>query len=134
MYYLCTNKGMLMVWDLLLNLHFPILTMQLCEEKLTTIAAHEAGALLAVGNAAGNVYLIESTEALYSFERPDKTDFAAVSRNGTLCLLACYGISIRETFVSRLVLQTPSMSHPLMRLRDAQFSAREKINTAFGSV
>lgn len=67
------------MWDLLVGLHNPILTMRLCEQRLTAIAAHEKGALLAVGNSAGNVYLVESTEALYSFDKNDRNDLASVS-------------------------------------------------------
>lgn len=79
MFYVATRSGMLNVWDLLVGLDNPILTVQLCKQKLTAIAAHEAGALLAVGNSAGNVYLVESTEALYSFDKNDRSDLASVS-------------------------------------------------------
>lgn len=72
------HTGVLTVWDLLAGLSDPIVSVQLCKEKLTAIAAHEEGELLAVGNAAGNVLLVESTEALYSFDKNDKNDLLSV--------------------------------------------------------
>lgn len=62
-----------------MGLRDPILAVKLCEQRLTAIAAHETGALLAVGNSAGNVYLVESTEALYSFDKNDRNDLTSVS-------------------------------------------------------
>lgn len=78
-FYVATRAGILTVWDLLVGLQNPILSVKLCEEKLTAIAAHETGVLLAVGNSAGNVYLIESTEALYSFDKNERNDLTSVS-------------------------------------------------------
>ncbi|XP_032670436.1 dynein intermediate chain 2, axonemal-like [Odontomachus brunneus] len=75
-FYVTTRTGILTVWDLLVGLSEPILSVQICKEKLTAIAAHERGDLLAVGNSAGNVFLVESTEALYSFDKNDKNDFS----------------------------------------------------------
>ncbi|XP_019886892.2 dynein intermediate chain 2, axonemal [Ooceraea biroi] len=77
LFYVMTSAGVLMVWDLLVGLRDPILAVKLCEQRLTAIAAHETGALLAVGNSAGNVYLVESTEALYSFDKNDRNDFTS---------------------------------------------------------
>ncbi|XP_067208123.1 dynein axonemal intermediate chain 2-like isoform X2 [Linepithema humile] len=76
-FYVATRSGILTVWDLLVGLQNPILSMKLCKQKLTAIAAHETGILLAVGNSAGNVYLIESTEALYSFDKNEKNDLTS---------------------------------------------------------
>lgn len=77
-FYVTTRTGILTVWDLLVGLSEPILSVQICKEKLTAIAAHERGDLLAVGNSAGNVFLVESTEALCSFDKNDKNDFLLV--------------------------------------------------------
>ncbi|XP_018363614.1 PREDICTED: dynein intermediate chain 2, axonemal-like [Trachymyrmex cornetzi] len=76
-FYVATRVGVLAVWDLLIGLQEPILSVKLCEQKLTAVASHEMGSLLAVGNSAGNVYLIESTEALYSFDKNDRNDFTS---------------------------------------------------------
>ncbi|XP_014473596.1 PREDICTED: dynein intermediate chain 2, axonemal-like [Dinoponera quadriceps] len=76
-FYVTTHTGVLTVWDVLAGLNDPILSVQICKEKLTAIAAHEKGELLAVGNSAGNVFLLESTEALYSFDKNDKNDFSS---------------------------------------------------------
>lgn len=85
---MATRIGVLTVWDLLVGLHDPILTMKLCEQKLTAVASHETGALLAVGNSAGNVYLVESTEALYTFDKNERNDLTSVSDRHRSCLFA----------------------------------------------
>ncbi|XP_018312300.1 dynein intermediate chain 3, ciliary [Mycetomoellerius zeteki] len=76
-FYVATRIGVLAVWDLLIGLQEPILSVKLCEQKLTAVASHEMGSLLAVGNSAGNVYLVELTEALYSFDKNDRNDFTS---------------------------------------------------------
>ncbi|XP_029665154.1 dynein intermediate chain 3, ciliary-like [Formica exsecta] len=76
-FYVATRIGVLTVWDLLMGLRDPILTVKLCEQKLTAVASHETGALLAVGNSAGNVYLVESTEALYTFDKNERNDLTS---------------------------------------------------------
>ncbi|XP_018406785.1 PREDICTED: dynein intermediate chain 2, axonemal-like [Cyphomyrmex costatus] len=76
-FYVATRVGVLAVWDLLIGLQEPILSVKLCEQKLTAVASHEMGSLLAVGNSAGNVYLVELTEALYSFDKNDRNDFTS---------------------------------------------------------
>lgn len=83
-FYVTTRSGILTVWDLLLDLNNPVVSVQICQEKLTAIAAHERGDLLAVGNSAGNVFLVESTEALYSFDKNDKNDFSSVRATALL--------------------------------------------------
>ncbi|KAL0114593.1 hypothetical protein PUN28_011709 [Cardiocondyla obscurior] len=76
-FYTATRIGVLIVWDLLIGLAEPILTVKLCEQELTAIASHEIGSLLAVGNSAGNVHLVELTQALYSFDKNDRNDFTS---------------------------------------------------------
>lgn len=88
-FYVATRSGILTVWDLLVGLHNPILSVKLCEQKLTAIAAHETGVLLAVGNSDGNVYLVESTEALYSFDKNEKNDLTSVSDQFSLVDFSC---------------------------------------------
>ena len=56
----------------------PIFTMRLSEDRLTTIAPHEEGTLLAVGDLSGNVYLIEASEAFTSFEKNDRINLTTV--------------------------------------------------------
>lgn len=62
-----------------MGLQKPILEVKLCEQKLTAVTSHETGSLVAIGNSAGNVYLVELTEALYSFDKNDRNDLASVS-------------------------------------------------------
>lgn len=92
---MATRIGVLTVWDLLIGLRNPILTVKLCEQKLTAVASHETGALLAVGNSAGNVYLVESTEALYTFDKNERNDLTSVS-NGRFVFLEICNINLRE--------------------------------------
>lgn len=104
------------MWDLLMGLNDPILAVKLCEQKLTAIAAHETGALLAVGNSAGNVYLVELTEALYSFDKTDRNDLTSVRKRAALSfrskLVACVrNINLRETYNTLLhIVQFPNTS------------------------
>lgn len=78
LFYVITRVGILTIWDLLMGLRYPMLSVKLCKQKLTAIAAHETGALLAVGNSVGMVYLVESTEALYSFDKNERNDLMTV--------------------------------------------------------
>ncbi|XP_071582677.1 dynein axonemal intermediate chain 2-like [Temnothorax nylanderi] len=78
-FYVATRIGVLTVWDLLMGLQEPILAVKLCEQKLTAVTSHEMGSLLAIGNSAGNVYLVELSEALYSFDKNDRNDLTSVS-------------------------------------------------------
>lgn len=78
-FYVATRVGMLTVWDLLMGMQEPTLAVKLCEQKLTAITSHEMGSLLAVGNSAGNVYLVEMTEPLYSFDKNERNDLTSVS-------------------------------------------------------
>ncbi|XP_076390927.1 dynein axonemal intermediate chain 2-like [Megachile rotundata] len=75
-FYVMTSTGQLLAWDLLQGLRQPVFTLQLCKESLTAIAPYEEGTFLAVGNMLGNVYLVESTEFLQSFDKKDRTAFS----------------------------------------------------------
>ncbi|KAG7210503.1 hypothetical protein KM043_012024 [Ampulex compressa] len=76
-FYVITRTGFLTAWDLLQGLQEPILRIQLSKDGLTTIAPHENGAFLAIGNSAGRVFLVESTESLRSFEKNEKNNLSA---------------------------------------------------------
>lgn len=78
-FYIASSIGVLSVWDLLVSLEEPILAVKLCEDKLTAVTSHEMGSLIAVGNTAGNVYLMELSEALYSFDKNDRNELTSVS-------------------------------------------------------
>ncbi|XP_076680480.1 dynein axonemal intermediate chain 2-like [Andrena cerasifolii] len=71
-FYVITASGRLIAWDLIQSLHQPILTLQLCDESLTTLAPYDEGTYFAIGNSAGKVFLVESMEFLQSFERKDR--------------------------------------------------------------
>jgi len=79
LFYVITSAGILLVWDLLIGLKEPIVMMKLCAHKLTTIAGSDSGALIAIGSFAGNIYLVQSTETLYSFDKKDRSNFVSVS-------------------------------------------------------
>ncbi|XP_020281001.1 dynein intermediate chain 3, ciliary-like isoform X1 [Pseudomyrmex gracilis] len=83
LFYVITRVGILTIWDLLMGLRYPMLSVKLCKQKLTAIAAHETGALLAVGNSVGMVYLVESTEALYSFDKNERNDLMTYLETGS---------------------------------------------------
>lgn len=87
-FYIATRIGVLTVWDLLMGLQEPILAVKLCKQKLTAVTSHVMGSLLAIGNSAGNVYLVELTEALYSFDKNDRNDLTSVSLS-SICPLKC---------------------------------------------
>ncbi|XP_012542802.2 dynein intermediate chain 3, ciliary [Monomorium pharaonis] len=76
-FYVATRIGVLTIWDLLEGLQEPILAVKLCEQKLTAVASHEMGSLVAVGNSAGYVYLVELTKALYTFDKNDRIDLTS---------------------------------------------------------
>ncbi|CAH0603561.1 unnamed protein product [Chrysodeixis includens] len=71
-------NGNLSVWDLLRRQHEPTIVMQVCEEPLVRVRAHEGGALLTCGSAYGNVYMLEMSRNLVETEKQDKTNLTAV--------------------------------------------------------
>ncbi|XP_018351598.1 PREDICTED: dynein intermediate chain 3, ciliary-like [Trachymyrmex septentrionalis] len=101
-----TRIGVLTVWDLLLGLKDAILSVKLCEQQLTAIASHEMGSLLAVGNSAGNVYLVELTEALCSFDKNDRNDFTSYLERCNRFVKAI------ETRMKEIKLARPAIEEP----------------------
>jgi len=95
LFYVITSAGILLVWDLLLGLKKPIITMKLCQHKLTSIAGDNSGALVAVGSYEGDVYLVHSTETLYSFEKKDRSNFISVSECFWSFAISCWREIIR---------------------------------------
>lgn len=79
-FYVANHRGELEAWDILMGLNNPVVTMRLSEGRLTTIAPHEDGALVAVGDFSGNVYLVESSAALRSFEKDDRINLTTVKQ------------------------------------------------------
>ncbi|CAD1469760.1 unnamed protein product, partial [Heterotrigona itama] len=72
-FYVMTDCGQLLVWDILQSLRAPVFTLKLCDERLTALAPCEEGAFLTIGNYAGNVFLVEPNEFFQTFERKDRT-------------------------------------------------------------
>ncbi|XP_017758643.1 PREDICTED: LOW QUALITY PROTEIN: uncharacterized protein LOC108549659 [Eufriesea mexicana] len=72
-FYVTTALGRLLVWDILQTLRQPVFTLQLCEEKLTSLAPCEEGAAVAIGTYGGKVYLVEPTDSFQSFDRKDRS-------------------------------------------------------------
>lgn len=80
MFYLINLEGELQVWDILVGMKNPVTVLRLCDVGLQAIKPHEEGKLIAVGNAAGNVYLVESSEALTANTKNDKSMMTSVTR------------------------------------------------------
>ncbi|XP_014601249.1 PREDICTED: dynein intermediate chain 2, axonemal-like [Polistes canadensis] len=72
LFYIIKENGQLEVYDILESIEKPIVELHLSEVGLTTMAAHENGYLLAVGDKKGNIYLTRSTEALGKFDRNER--------------------------------------------------------------
>ncbi|CAL7948635.1 unnamed protein product [Xylocopa violacea] len=76
-FYVTTGTGRLLVWDVLESLRKPVFTLQLCNEKLTSIAPCEEGPpFLAIGNCVGEVYLVEPTDSFQTFSKRERTLFS----------------------------------------------------------
>lgn len=71
-FYVITEDGHIKVYDILLGIQEPLKTIRLCEDALKAIKPHEDGKLMAVGGQNGNVYLVESSEALTTNSKNDK--------------------------------------------------------------
>ena len=78
-FYVTNRRGELEAWDLLVGLKNPVVTMRLSEDRLTTIAPHEEGTWMAVGDLSGKVYLVEASAALTCFEKNDRVNLTSVN-------------------------------------------------------
>ncbi|KAL2712841.1 hypothetical protein V1478_017432 [Vespula squamosa] len=76
LFYIIHETGQLQIYDILENLHKPIVELHLSNAKLTTMAAHENGYLLAVGDKKGNIFLTRSTESLGKFDRNERNNLS----------------------------------------------------------
>ncbi|KAG5329902.1 DNAI2 protein, partial [Acromyrmex charruanus] len=125
-FYVATRVGILAVWDLLIGIQEPILSVKLCEQKLTAIASHEMGSLLAVGNSAGNIYLVELTEALYSFDKNDRNDFMSYLERCTRFVKAI-DTRMKEIKLARTVIEEPEpVMDPKERKKNKRLNDRNK--------
>lgn len=68
------------MWDILVGMDKPVTVLRLCDVGLRAIKPQDEGKLIAVGNAAGNVFLIEPSEALTTNAKNDKSLMTSVSR------------------------------------------------------
>ncbi|KAJ8725983.1 hypothetical protein PYW07_000681 [Mythimna separata] len=64
--------GRLCLWDLLRRQHEPVLTVQVCDEPLLSVRAHETGTLVACGSSKGHVYMQELSPNLAASDKNDK--------------------------------------------------------------
>ncbi|XP_071582849.1 uncharacterized protein [Temnothorax nylanderi] len=69
--------GLLEVYDILNGVDSPVTTFRVCNDRLTAIAPHENGQLLAVGSHDGNIYLVECSEGLIVNTKTDKANLNA---------------------------------------------------------
>ncbi|XP_046822931.1 dynein axonemal intermediate chain 2-like [Vespa crabro] len=74
LFYIIKENGQLEVYDILENLEKPIIELYLSDVSLTTMAAHENGHLLAIGDKNGNIFLTRSTDSLGKFDRNEKNN------------------------------------------------------------
>lgn len=66
------------MYDILLGMESPTSTFRISEESLTTIAPHENGELLAIGDHNGKIYLVKYSEERI-VTKADKANLIAVS-------------------------------------------------------
>ncbi|KAJ8729777.1 hypothetical protein PYW08_001358 [Mythimna loreyi] len=70
---LAQYDGQLHLWDLLRRQHEPVLTVQVCDEPLVSVRAHEAGTLVACGSSKGHIYMQELSTSLSASDKNDKS-------------------------------------------------------------
>lgn len=95
---------MMKIYDLLVGMKSPVKTIRLCENGLRAIIPHEEGNLVAVGSDMGNVYLVESSEALTTNMRNDKSLLTTVrpfhrTRQAIMGYARQFGLSKRPYLV-----------------------------------
>ncbi|EFN79166.1 Dynein intermediate chain 2, axonemal [Harpegnathos saltator] len=66
--------GLLEVYDILNGVDASVATFRVCDERLTTIAPHEAGHLLALGAHNGTIYLVECAEGHTVSSKADRAN------------------------------------------------------------
>lgn len=71
--------GLVEVYDILNGVNEPVAAYRVCDERLTAIAPHEAGDLLAVGAQNGEIYLVECAEGHTVSYKADKVNLNSVS-------------------------------------------------------
>ncbi|GBP14928.1 Dynein intermediate chain 2, axonemal [Eumeta japonica] len=57
-------NGVLTLWDLLRRQYEPIVSIQVCEEPLMKVRAHEGGTLVACGSKQGRIYMLKMSHTL----------------------------------------------------------------------
>jgi len=71
-YYTTKMDGTLDIWDVIFKQNDPTLSVQVCEEPLYSIRAHEHGRLVAVGSQTGSMTLIELSDNLCTLQSNEK--------------------------------------------------------------
>ncbi len=70
--------GTLDVWDLLYKHNKPLLSVQVCDQPLVTMRAHDHGRLVACGAHNGAVSILELSQSLYTLQDNEKNIVAQV--------------------------------------------------------
>ncbi|XP_076293039.1 dynein axonemal intermediate chain 2-like [Lasioglossum baleicum] len=128
-FYVATDAGTLVAWDLLQRLRKPIFKLQLCKEKITALAPYEEGTYMAVGNYNGNSYLVESTEFLQHFDRKDR---AALSEYLERCskLTKAVDARLREIkLMHKLTTEWEEAAVPVPKVKEKRKSKKKEKDT-----
>lgn len=77
-FYITTDDGKMIVYDILQSIRHPIFELQLSHNKLNCIVPSEEEPVVAIGSYTGNVYLVEPGEFFTTFSRRDRSFFSEV--------------------------------------------------------
>lgn len=77
------QDGVLDVWDVLVGLRRPVVSLKVSDVPLVTARAHEGGKMVACGDADGDTYLVELSEALTVNRKLDKMLLSAMFERET---------------------------------------------------
>ncbi|XP_031774950.1 dynein intermediate chain 3, ciliary-like isoform X1 [Apis florea] len=91
-FYITTDDGKMIVYDILQSIRQPIFELQLSHNKLNCIVPSEEEPVVAIGSYTGNVYLVEPGEFFTTFSRRDRTFFSEYLER---CSKLTKGVDIR---------------------------------------
>ncbi|XP_031364364.1 LOW QUALITY PROTEIN: dynein intermediate chain 3, ciliary-like [Apis dorsata] len=91
-FYVTTDDGKMIVYDILQSIRNPIFELQLSHNKLNCIVPSEEEPVVAIGSYTGKVYLVEPGEFFTTFSRRDRTFFSEFLER---CSKLTKGVDIR---------------------------------------
>ncbi|XP_026300826.1 dynein intermediate chain 3, ciliary isoform X4 [Apis mellifera] len=91
-FYVTTDDGKMIVYDILQSIRHPIFELQLSHNKLNCIVPSEEEPVVAIGSYTGNVYLVEPGEFFTTFSRRDRSFFSEYLER---CSKLTKGVDIR---------------------------------------